>query len=95
MRKEPDTGVAPSQRLDLWLWHARIARTRSACTAFVQQGRIRINRMETDKPHARVRVGDVLTLPAHPSPEVRVLRVLALVEKRGSPRETIGVYEEL
>jgi ribosome-associated heat shock protein Hsp15 len=43
-----------------------------------ESGRVRINRQPTDKPHARVRVGDVLTLPLHAG--VRVVEVLGLSE---------------
>ncbi len=51
------------QRLDKWLWSARFMRQRSDCAALVGQGGLRINRQPTEKPHARLRVGDVITLP--------------------------------
>ena len=69
------------QRLDKWLWCARFMRARADCAGWSAQGRLRINRQPTDKPHARLRVGDVLTLPVHG--EVRVVRVLALAARRG------------
>ena len=46
---------------------------RTDCAALVAQGRVRINRQPTDKPHARLRIGDVLTVPLRG--EVRVVRV--------------------
>jgi ribosome-associated heat shock protein Hsp15 len=81
------------QRLDLWLWCARFGRQRTTCAELVATGLIRINRLPTDKPHARVRPGDVLTLPLPAG--VRVVRILALSERRGSATEARTLYDEL
>lgn len=81
------------QRLDKWLWCARIMKARSACARLVGAGSIRVNRQPTDKPHCRLRVGDVLTLPVHG--QVRVMRVLALAQRRGPAAEARQLYEEL
>jgi ribosome-associated heat shock protein Hsp15 len=81
------------QRLDKWLWCARFMRARTDCAALVTQGSIRINRQATDKAHARLRLGDVLTVPVRG--EVRVVRVLALAVRRGPPAEAATLYEEV
>ncbi len=81
------------QRLDKWLWCARFMRARSDCAALVAAGSIRINRQPTDKAHARLRVGDVLTVPVHHS--VRVVRVMSLAARRGSAVEARLLYEEI
>jgi ribosome-associated heat shock protein Hsp15 len=81
------------QRLDKWLWCARFMRARTDCAALVSQGSIRINRQATDKAHARLRLGDVLTVPVHG--RVRVVRVLALAKRRGPAAEAMGLFEEL
>jgi ribosome-associated heat shock protein Hsp15 len=81
------------QRLDKWLWCARFMRARTDCAALVGQGSVRINRQPTDKAHARLRPGDVLTVPVHG--RVRVVRVLALAARRGPAAEAVGLYEEL
>jgi ribosome-associated heat shock protein Hsp15 len=81
------------QRLDKWLWCARFMRARTDCAALVSQGSVRINRQPTDKAHARLRPGDVLTVPVHG--RVRVVRVLALAARRGPATEAVGLYEEL
>ncbi len=52
------------QRLDKWLWCARFMRARSDCARLVGEGTVRLNRQPTDKAHARLRVGDVLTRAA-------------------------------
>jgi ribosome-associated heat shock protein Hsp15 len=81
------------QRLDKWLWCARFMRARTDCAALVGQGSIRINRQATDKAHAKLRLGDVLTVPVRG--QVRVVRVLALASRRGPPAEAAGMYEEV
>jgi ribosome-associated heat shock protein Hsp15 len=78
------------QRLDKFLWCARFAATRTACAAMAESGLVRINRLPTDKPHARIRVGDVLTLPLHAG--VRVIEVLALAERRGPAAQARDLY---
>jgi ribosome-associated heat shock protein Hsp15 len=81
------------QRLDLWLWCARVAKARSDCVRLVEAGAIRLNRQPTDKPHARLRVGDVMTLALHG--KVRVWRVTALAARRGPAAEARLLYDDL
>ncbi len=79
-----------SQRLDKWLWCARFASTRSACADMAESGLLRINRQPTEKPHAKIRVGDVLTLPLYAG--VKVVEVLALSDRRGAAPEAQRLY---
>lgn len=79
------------QRLDKWLWCARFLKARSDCVRLVEGGLVRLNRQPTDKPHARLRLGDVITLPLRN--EVLVLRVLALASRRGPAPEARTLYE--
>ena len=81
------------QRLDKWLWCARFMKARSDCARFVATGLVRINRQPTDKAHARLRIGDVLTLPL--TAGVRVIRVAALAARRGPAVEARLLYEEI
>jgi len=89
----PDQEDRDWQRLDKWLWCARFMRQRSDCARLVAQGSIRINRQPTEKAHAKLRVGDVLTLPVHNT--VRVIRVAALAARRGPAPEARTLYEEV
>ena len=86
-----------AQRLDAWLWCARLRRTRADCAALVESGAVRLNRQPTDKAHARVRVGDILTIAQGQGGRGRILvwRVLALAERRGPPAEARALYEDL
>ncbi len=68
-------------------------RQRVDCARLVAQGSIRINRQPTEKAHARLRVGDILTLPVHGA--VRVLRVAAIAARRGPAAEARTLYEEI
>jgi ribosome-associated heat shock protein Hsp15 len=81
------------QRLDKWLWCARFMRARADCAELVAQGGLRINRQPTDKPHAKLRVGDVITLPLRT--QVLVLEVLALAARRGPASEARTLYRAI
>lgn len=80
-------------RLDKWLWQARFFKTRSLAATVANKGKIRINRMLVTKPHYRVRPGDVLTFPQ--GHEIRVVRILALGERRGPAPEARTLYEDV
>jgi ribosome-associated heat shock protein Hsp15 len=86
-----------AQRLDAWLWCARLRKTRADCARMVESGAIRINRQPTDKPHARVRPGDVLTIAMGEGERGRIAvwRVLALAVRRGPAAEARALYEPL
>lgn len=81
------------QRLDLWLWCARTAKTRAECARQVSAGRVRVNSQRTDKPHYKLRPGDVLTFGM--GSDVRVWRVLTLASRRGPSSEARALYEDL
>jgi ribosome-associated heat shock protein Hsp15 len=85
------------QRLDAWLWCARFRKTRAECARQVEKGVVRINRLPTDKPHAKLRPGDVLTLAQGQgaSGQIILWRVLALAERRGPATEARLLYEVL
>ncbi|MBV1797274.1 RNA-binding S4 domain-containing protein [Siccirubricoccus sp. G192] len=85
------------QRLDKWLWCARVAKTRAACARLVEAGGFRVNRQPVAKPHARLRAGDVLTFALGSAERgvVRVWRVLALGGRRGPAPEARMLYEDL
>jgi ribosome-associated heat shock protein Hsp15 len=79
------------QRLDKWLWCARFMRARADCAVLATNGSVRINRQATDKAHAKLRPGDMLTIPLRG--QVRVVRILALGTRRGPPAEAASLYE--
>ncbi len=81
------------QRLDKWLWCARFMRQRADCARLVTAGGLRINRQPTDKPHAKLRVGDVLTVAL--GRDVRVVVVRSLAVRRGPAEDARALYSEI
>ena len=74
------------QRIDKWLWHARVVRTRSAAAALATAGHVRINGQRIDAPSQAVRPGDVVTIALDRA--VRVLKVRAFADRRATARFT-------
>jgi ribosome-associated heat shock protein Hsp15 len=81
------------QRIDKWLWFARIVKTRSLAAGLVEAGQVRINRHRATKPGHAVAVGDVLTISFHGP--VRVLKVAACAERRGRAPAAQLLYQDL
>ena len=81
------------QRIDKWLWHARMVRTRSGAAALVDAGHVRLNGKRVDGANQLVRMGDVLTIALDRS--VRVLEVAGFCERRGSAADGRALYREL
>ena len=82
-----------AMRVDKWLFCARVTKTRSEAARLVEAGAVRINRVKVKKPAAMVQVGDVITLVRHE--RVRVVRILALSDRRVSPRLAATLREDL
>jgi ribosome-associated heat shock protein Hsp15 len=82
-----------SQRIDKWLWFARIVKTRSLAAALVSGGKVRVNRQKIAKPSHPVAPGDVLTIALRG--HVRVLRLLDPGTRRGPAPEARLLYEDL
>ncbi len=78
-------------RLDKWLWHARIYKTRTLATDMVGRGKVRVIGQITRMPASPVGPGDVLTFVQ--GREVRVVRILCLPDRRGPASEAEGCYE--
>jgi ribosome-associated heat shock protein Hsp15 len=81
------------QRLDKWLWFARIVKSRTLAAQLVADGKVRINRAKVAKPAQAVRPNDVLTIVIRGN--VHVLRVVAPGARRGPPAEARLLYEPL
>lgn len=81
------------QRIDKWLWFARIVRSRGLAAQMVENGQLRLNRIKIVKPAHEVGAGDVLTLAVHG--RVRVLRVKACAPRRGPAAAARLLYDEL
>jgi ribosome-associated heat shock protein Hsp15 len=82
-----------TQRVDKWLWFARLTKTRTLATELVLGGKVRLNRVRLEKPSQTVRVDDVLTVVL--SRRVRLFKVLGLGVRRGPSATARTLYEEL
>ncbi|WP_367717471.1 RNA-binding S4 domain-containing protein [Nitratireductor sp. GISD-1A_MAKvit] len=85
--------VLERQRIDKWLFFARVVKSRSLAARLAQAGRVRVNRNKIEQAAYQIKVGDVLTI----SLERRVLvyRVLAPGVRRGPAEEARTLYEDL
>ena len=81
------------QRIDKWLWHARVVRTRSAAEALSDSGLVRINGARIDSSSRPVRPGDAVTIALDRT--VRIPKVTGFAERRGSADMARILYEDL
>ncbi len=81
-------------RIDVWLWRARFAKTRSLAAALVEKGAIRLTHNGTqsrlNKPSRTVHIGDTLVFAM--GGRLIDLRVEALGERRGPAEEARALY---
>ncbi len=81
-------------RIDVWLWRARLCKTRAIAARLAEEGYVEISRagvwVRLDKPARAVRPGDALAVTAGAR---RIeLRVEALGVRRGPAPEARGLY---
>jgi ribosome-associated heat shock protein Hsp15 len=81
------------QRLDKWLWFARVVKTRTLAARLVAEGHVRINAQRVETPAKLVGPGDVLTIALER--QVRVLKVVAPGTRRGAYPEAKLLFEDL
>lgn len=81
------------ERIDKWLWHARVVRTRSAAASLVGSGHVRVNGVRVKQASHAVRQGDVLTIAL--DARVRLLKVEAFALRRGDAPSARSLYIEL
>ena len=87
------TDPGSSQRLDQWLWFARITKSRTLAQGLIERGKVRVNRIKIDKPSTWVKPGDVLTLVVGRT--VRSLEILAIGTRRGPATEARHLFNDL
>lgn len=81
------------QRLDKWLWCARLVKTRTAAARLVLDGKVRVNGLRVVKPGRLVHAGDVLTATA--PGRLAVWRILGAAPRRGPASVARTLYEDL
>lgn len=79
-------------RVDVWLFYARLCRSRTLATKLCATGRTRVNQKPV-KPHHLLKIGDELRVQQQRV--TRVLIVQALGERRGPASEARELYHDL
>ncbi len=85
--------AAVRQRLDKWLWHARMVRNRSDAAKLVEAGHVRVNGKRVTALAYALRSGDVVTLALDRS--VRVIEVTGFSERRGPAEAGKALYRRM
>jgi ribosome-associated heat shock protein Hsp15 len=78
-------------RVDKWLWAARFAKTRSAATALVLAGHVKVGG-ERVKPAREVAPGD--TVEIRTGPIRRTVVVAGIADRRGPAKVAATLYKE-
>ncbi|MGA7069912.1 RNA-binding S4 domain-containing protein [Bradyrhizobium sp.] len=81
------------QRLDKWLWYARLVKARTSAAALVEAGHVRVNGVRERSPGHAVKAGDVVTVGLDRS--VRVLKIVGFAERRGDAASARALYVDL
>ena len=89
----PDPAAQPRLRLDKWLFQARFFKGRDLAAAMITAGHLRLNSRHCPKPGHGVSPGDTLTFPQ--GDRIRVIRILALGQRRGPSSAAQDLYRDL
>jgi ribosome-associated heat shock protein Hsp15 len=81
------------QRLDKWLWHARVVKARTSAAALIEAGHVRVNGVREKAPGHSVKAGDVVTIGLDRT--VRILKVAGFAERRGNASAARVLYDDL
>jgi len=83
----------PRQRIDKWLFFARVTKSRTLAARLVQAGHVRVNRQKVADAAHPLKAGDTLTITLPRA--VLVYRVVDLGERRGPAVEARTLYDDL
>ncbi len=81
------------QRIDKWLFFARVVKSRSLAAKLAVAGRVRINRDKASQASDLVKPGDVLTITL--DRRILVYKVVDAGKRRGPADEARTLYEDM
>ena len=84
---------AARQRLDKWLWFARVTKTRTLAQKLVEAGNVRLDGNRITQPAHKLSIGNVLTITY--AERLRVLKVRGTGLRRGPAPEAQTLYDDL
>lgn len=91
-RQGPAPCQETKQRIDRWLWHARLAKTRALAQKLARSGKVRINKNRVRSVSDQVRRDDVITI-AMPHC-VKIFVVVGFLERRGNADAARLTYQD-
>lgn len=86
------SGIVAKQRIDKWLFFARIVKSRSLAAKLAAGGKVRINRDKIDQAAYPVKIGDLVTVTLER--KIIIYKILDLGVRRGSASEASLLYED-
>jgi ribosome-associated heat shock protein Hsp15 len=87
------TDSGARQRLDKWLFFARVVKSRSLAARLIRDGKVRVNAVKTDAAAHSLKTGDVLTITLER--RILVLKLAGCGVRRGPAVEARLLYEDL
>lgn len=93
MSGETQPGSGSRQRIDKWLFFARMVKSRSLAQSHIQSGHVSVNGARCAQPSHMVKVGDRVELKLERRDVILVVRFPG--ERRGPYEEARLLYEDL
>ena len=84
---------AERQRIDKWLFFARVIKSRTLAGKFAAAGNVRVNSDKIDQASFLIKPGDVLTVTLER--RILVLKILGCGVRRGPAPEAQLLYEDI
>jgi len=81
------------QRLDKWLWFARMVKSRTLAQKLIASGAVRVNSKRTTSADYRLEAGMVLTMTLNQ--RLRIVRITNIGTRRGPASEAQMLYDDL
>ncbi|WP_271896790.1 RNA-binding S4 domain-containing protein [Candidatus Phyllobacterium onerii] len=81
------------QRIDKWLFFARVVKSRALAAKLVSGGSVRSNKDKIDQPSHGVKPGDVLTITL--DRRILIYKVVSGGTRRGPAEEARTLYEDI
>lgn len=88
-----ETSSNLSQRIDKWLWHARLYKTRSIAQKQVATGKIRVDREKISSPSRKVTTGNVLTITRER--DIKIIEIVGIADRRGPYSQAQLLYHDM
>jgi ribosome-associated heat shock protein Hsp15 len=85
--------VVDKQRIDKWLFFARVMKSRTLAGKLADAGKVRVNGDKIGSASALIKIDDVLTMSLER--KILVYKIVAFGERRGPYIEAQELYEDL